>query len=50
MELLPRFIWLALIPQLVFWVGFTILIASLTGSPALVVLRRFEKLMQRSEV
>lgn len=32
MSLLPRFLWLAFFPQLIFWVGFTILAGSLTGS------------------
>jgi hypothetical protein len=32
MPLLPRFLLLAFIPQLVFWVGFTVLVGSLVGS------------------
>jgi hypothetical protein len=36
----PRFFWLALFPQLVFWVGFTILIGTLAGSLAVVLLMR----------
>lgn len=31
MPLLPRFLWLAFFPQLVFWVGFTILTGSVAG-------------------
>lgn len=34
MPLWPRFFWLAFFPQLVFWVAFTILMGSLTGSIA----------------
>ena len=34
MSLAPRFFWLAFFPQLVFWVGFTILVGSLSGSIA----------------
>jgi hypothetical protein len=34
MDLLPRFLWLAFFPQLVFWVGFTILIGSVAGLAA----------------
>jgi len=34
MSLVPRFFWLAFFPQLVFWVGFTILVGSLAGSIA----------------
>ena len=36
----PRFFWLAFFPQLVFWVGFTILIGTLAGSLAIVLLMR----------
>jgi len=32
MPLWPRFFWLAFFPQLVFWVGFTVLAGSLAGS------------------
>jgi hypothetical protein len=31
MPLVPKYFWLAFFPQLVFWVGFTIVIGSLTG-------------------
>jgi hypothetical protein len=31
LPLLPKYLWLALFPQLVFWVGFTIVIGSLSG-------------------
>ncbi|PYT02382.1 MAG: hypothetical protein DMF60_21505 [Acidobacteria bacterium] len=34
MPLWPRFFWLAFFPQLIFWVAFTILMGSLTGSIA----------------
>ena len=36
----PRYLWLALFPQLVFWVGFTILMGALAGSLAIVLLMR----------
>jgi len=36
----PRFFWLAFFPQLVFWVGFTILMGTLAGSLAVVLLMR----------
>jgi len=36
----PRFLWLAFFPQLVFWVGFTILIGTLAGGLAVVLLMR----------
>jgi hypothetical protein len=36
----PRFLWLALFPQLVFWVGFTILMGALAGSLAVALLMR----------
>ena len=36
----PRYLWLALFPQLVFWVGFTILMGALAGSLAVVLLMR----------
>ena len=32
MPLVPRFLWLAFFPQLVFWVGFTVLAGSVAGS------------------
>jgi hypothetical protein len=38
MPLWPRFFWLAFFPQLVFWVAFTILMGSLTGSIAFALL------------
>jgi hypothetical protein len=31
MPLVPRYLWLAFFPQLVFWVGFTIMMGSLSG-------------------
>jgi len=37
MHLWPRFLWLALFPQLVFWVGFTVVLGSLAGGLALVL-------------
>ena len=36
----PRYFWLAFFPQLVFWVGFTILMGTLAGSLAVVLLMR----------
>ena len=36
----PRFLWLALFPQLVFWVGFTILAGSFAGSLVALAARR----------
>ncbi len=36
----PRYLWLAFFPQLVFWVGFTILIGAMAGSLAVVLLMR----------
>jgi hypothetical protein len=36
----PRFFWLAFFPQLVFWVAFTILMGSITGSMAFVLFGR----------
>jgi hypothetical protein len=47
MSLLPKFLWLGFFPQLVFWVGFTILTGSLAGSIAAVVISRQN---QHSEV
>lgn len=38
MPLWPRFFWLAFFPQLVFWVAFTILMGSITGSIAVALL------------
>jgi hypothetical protein len=35
MPLWPRFFWLAFFPQLVFWVGFTILLGALSGTIAI---------------
>ncbi len=32
MSLWPKFFWLAFFPQLIFWVGFTVVIGSVTGS------------------
>ena len=36
----PRYLWLAFFPQLVFWVGFTILMGALAGSLAVALLMR----------
>jgi hypothetical protein len=36
----PRFLWLAFFPQLVFWVGFTIVLGSLAGTLALALVGR----------
>lgn len=36
----PRFLWLALFPQLVFWVGFTVLLGALAGSLAIALFMR----------
>ena len=36
----PRFWWLAFFPQLVFWVGFTVLLGSVAGSLAIVLFFR----------
>lgn len=36
----PRFLWLAFFPQLVFWVGFTVLVGTLAGSLAIVIFFR----------
>jgi hypothetical protein len=36
----PRFLWLALFPQLVFWVGFTIVLGTLAGTLALALVGR----------
>lgn len=35
----PRFLWLAFLPQLVFWVGFTLVLGALAGALTAVVLR-----------
>jgi hypothetical protein len=35
----PRFFWLALFPQLVFWVGFTLVLGALAGALTAIVLR-----------
>ena len=40
LALWPRYLWLAFFPQLVFWVGFTILMGGLAGSLAVVLLMR----------
>jgi len=40
MPLVPRFLWLALFPQLVFWTGFTIVLGSVCGALAALVLAR----------
>ena len=40
MNLLTRFFWLAFFPQLVFWVGFTIVAGSLSGSLAAAIMPR----------
>lgn len=36
----PRFLWLAFFPQLVFWVGFTVVAGMLFGSAAIVLFKR----------
>ena len=36
----PRYLWLAVFPQLVFWVGFTILMGTLAGSLVVLLLMR----------
>jgi hypothetical protein len=36
----PRFLWLAFFPQLVFWVGFTIVLGTLAGTLALALVGR----------
>ena len=42
LPLWPRFVYLALVPQLVFWVGFTVVVGTLVGSlTALAVARSF---------
>jgi hypothetical protein len=40
MSFWPRFLWLAFFPQLIFWVGYTILTGSLAGSIVAAVLTR----------
>lgn len=40
LEFWPRFLWLALFPQLVFWVAFTIVLGALAGSLAVALLFR----------
>ncbi len=40
MPLLPRFLWLAFFPQLIFWVGFTITAGSVAGVAAAAVMRK----------
>ena len=40
MSLLPKFLWLAFFPQLVLWVGFTVVAGSMTGSLAAAWMRR----------
>ena len=47
MNLLPRFFWLAFFPQLIFWVGFTILAGSFAGLLATSI---FRKRMQAAPV
>jgi hypothetical protein len=42
MDFWPRFLWLAFFPQMVFWVGFTILIGSLFGGLAYVAWGRLK--------
>ena len=39
MDLWPKYLWLAFFPQLIFWVGFTILMGSLSGSIACAILQ-----------
>ena len=40
MDWLSAFLWLAFFPQLIFWVGFTIVMGALCGVPAAVLLHR----------
>lgn len=40
LDLWPRFLYLALVPQLVFWVGFTVVLGVLAGSLTLLALPR----------
>ena len=40
MRLLPKFLWRAFFPQLVLWVGFTVVAGSMTGSLAAAWVRR----------
>lgn len=40
MPLWPRFFWLSFFPQLVFWVGFTILMGALAGTIAVAIFSR----------
>jgi len=39
LPLASAFLWLALVPQLLFWVGFTVIAGTLTGSAAALVAR-----------
>ncbi len=50
MELIPRFLWLGFFPQLIFWVGFTIVAGSVTGSLTAVALRARRPAAGRAEV
>jgi hypothetical protein len=36
----PKYLWLGFFPQLVFWVGFTILLGSLSGIIAVAIWRK----------
>jgi hypothetical protein len=42
MPLLPKYLWLAFFPQLVFWVSFTILTGSITGTLAAAIALRLK--------
>jgi hypothetical protein len=48
MPLVPKYFWLAFFPQLVFWVGFTIVIGSLSGviTAALMRVRRAQRVQE----
>ena len=48
MPLVPKYFWLAFFPQLVFWVGFTIVIGSLSGviTAALMRTRRVQRVQR----
>jgi len=47
MPLLPKYLWLAFFPQLVFWVSFTILTGSIAGTLAAAIALRFRATTRR---
>ena len=47
MPLLSKYLWLAFFPQLVFWVSFTILTGSITGTLAAAIALRFRATTRR---